>query len=208
MSSNVPSVEEDLAYLRRVVDSDHGARVRYKFGVVYLICGLLWGPYALIVWAGQAKFFTLSERTGFLLWLVVMILFVALMIWGSWPRRGELVATVPTRAFGAAFAGIGYSYLIMLGVLMWAAHSRQNPVFIFVYCVVVFAGQGAGWYVFWVLRRERWIGLVAVGWYVAALTTGFNMRMPEFLLCVGFAMLLLMAVPGFAMIRRNPEAAR
>jgi hypothetical protein len=29
------TAEEDLAYLRNLVDSDRGTRMRYKFGVVY-----------------------------------------------------------------------------------------------------------------------------------------------------------------------------
>ena len=62
----------------------------------------------------------------------------------------------------------------MLAVLMWAAYKLNNGVFIVIYCVVVFAGQGAGWYVFWVLRRESWIALVAIGWYLAALITGLQ----------------------------------
>jgi hypothetical protein len=44
MNDRAPTVEDDLAYLRSVVDSDRGAHVRYKFGVVYLVSGLVWGP--------------------------------------------------------------------------------------------------------------------------------------------------------------------
>ena len=75
MTEQALTVEDDLAYLRRVVDSDRGARVRFKFGVVYLICGLLWGPYALIVWAVNIGLLKMSKETNGLLWLVVMVLF-------------------------------------------------------------------------------------------------------------------------------------
>ena len=207
MNERAPSIEDDLAYLRSVVDSDRGARVRYKFGVVYLISGLVWGPYGLIIWAANMGWFTMGKQLNGLLWLVVMVLFFGAMAWSAWGGRRAPRDTVPTRAFSAAFAGIGMSYLVMLTVLMWAAHKLHNGVFIIVYCVVVFAGQGAGWYVLWVLRREPWIALVAIGWYVAALVTGFNMRMPDFLLYMGLSMLLLMALPGWLMIRRNPVGA-
>jgi hypothetical protein len=206
MNDRAPTVEDDLAYLRSVVDSDRGAHVRYKFGVVYLVSGLVWGPYGLIIWANMG-WFTLGKQLNGLLWLIVMVLFFGAMAWSAWGGRRAPRDTVPTRAFSAAFAGIGMSYLVMLTVLMWAAHKLNNGVFVIVYCVVVFAGQGAGWYVFWVLRREPWIALVAIGWYVAALLTGFNMRMPDFLLYMGLSMLLLMALPGWLMIRRNPVAA-
>jgi hypothetical protein len=207
MNDRAPTVEDDLAYLRSVVDSDRGAHVRYKFGVVYLVSGLVWGPYGLIIWAANMGWFTLGKQLNGLLWLIVMVLFFGAMAWSAWGGRRAPRDTVPTRAFSAAFAGIGMSYLVMLTVLMWAAHKLNNGVFVIVYCVVVFAGQGAGWYVFWVLRREPWIALVAIGWYGAAVLTGFNMRMPDFLLYMGLSMLLLMALPGWLMIRRNPVAA-
>lgn len=201
------TAEEDLAYLRNLVDSDRGTRVRYKFGVVYLISGLLWGPYALIVWAANAGLMTMGKQLNSLLWLIVMVLFFGAIAWSAWRGRGAPRDTVPTRAFAGVFAGIGMSYLVMLAVLMWASYKLNNGVFVVLYCVVVFAGQGAGWYVFWVLRREPWIALVAIGWYLAALLTGFNMRMPDFLLHMGISMLLLMALPGWLMVRRNAAAS-
>lgn len=207
MNEAAPTVEDDLAYLRRVVDSDRGARVRHTFGVVYLLSGLLWGPYALLIWAANTGLMTLGKQLNGLIWLIVMVLFFGAIAWSAWRGRGAPRDNVPTRAFSGAFAGIGMSYLVMLTVLMWAAYKLNNGVFVIVYCVVVFAGQGAGWYVFWVLRREPWIALVAIGWYLAALLTGFNMRMPDFLLCMGISMLVLMALPGWVMIRRNPAAA-
>jgi hypothetical protein len=200
------TAEADLAYLRNLVDSDRGTRVRYKFGVVYLITGLLWGPYALIIWAANAGLMTMGKELNGLLWLIVMVLFFGVIAWSAWGGRGAPRDTVPTRAFSGVFAGIGMSYLVMLAVLMWTSYKLNNGVFVVVYCVVVFAGQGAGWYVFWVLRREPWIALVAIGWYLALLT-GFNMRMPDFLLYMGISMLLLMALPGWLMIRRNSAAA-
>ena len=84
MTEQALTVEDDLAYLRRVVDSDRGARVRFKFGVVYLISGLLWGPYALIVWAVNIGLLKMSKEANGLLWLVVMVLFFGAVVWSAW----------------------------------------------------------------------------------------------------------------------------
>jgi hypothetical protein len=78
------TAEEDLAHLRNLVDSDRGTRVRYKFGVVYLITGLLWGPYALIIWAANAGLMTLGKELSGLLWLIVMVLFFGVIAWSAW----------------------------------------------------------------------------------------------------------------------------
>jgi hypothetical protein len=173
MSEAVPTVEDDLAYLRRLVDSDHGSRVRRKFGVVYLFSGLIWGAYSLVIWAANARLITLSKELNGALWLVVMVLFFGAIGWSAWRDRGASRATTPTRAFSGAFAGIGMSYLVMLAVL----------------------------------RREGWIALVAIGWYLAALLTGFSMQLPDFLLCMAISMLVLMALPGWLLIGRNPVTA-
>jgi hypothetical protein len=208
MSSNMSTIEEDLAYLRRLVESDHGAVARRKFGFIYCVCGLLWGPYCFVAWAQYARILPIPPQMSRIVWLTVMLAFVGTMFWGIWKGRGQPAGNVPTRAFAAVFAGIGYSYLVMLTVLMWAAYERRNSTFIWLYAVVVFAGQGAGWYVFWTLRREKWIGLVALGWYASALLTGLNMQLPEFLLIAGFTLILLMGIPGWVMMRETATPAR
>ena len=207
MNAPLTTAEEDLAYLRTLVDSDRGTRMRYKFGVVYLVSGLLWGLYALIVWAANAGLMTMGKQLNSLLWLIVMVRVLRRNGLGrlARPRRAARHgADARNRrcirrhrhelSGDARRADVG---LVQAEERRVRRHLLRRRV----------AGQGAGWYVFWVLRRERWIALVAIGWYLAALLTGFNMRMPDFLLYMGISMLLLMALPGWLMVRRNAAAS-
>lgn len=203
MMTNMSTNQDDLAYLPNLLEGDRGAEMRHKFGVVYLLCGVVWVPYILLVWAQMTKLAPISEVWTGRAWLIAMILFIGSMIWGLMPKRA-VSKTTSNRAFGAAFAGIGYSYLVMLTVLVYLSYERKNGIFALIYAVVVFAGQGAGWYVAWVLQRQAWFGIVAIGWYVAALITGLNvLNIENFLLCAAVSMLVLMALPGFVMIQKS-----
>jgi hypothetical protein len=208
--SDTPTTTDDLAFLRNLLEGDRGTEMRRKFGVVYLLCGVVWPPYLLLAWVQMAKLAPISEVWTQRAWLAAMILFVGGMIWGLIPTRG-IPKTTSNRAFTAAFAGIGYSYLVMLVVLIYLSYERKNGLFALIYAVVVFAGQGAGWYVAWVLQRQAWLGIVAIGWYVAALITGLNLlNTANFLLIAAISMLLLMALPGFIMMQKSqaPDATR
>lgn len=203
MISDTPTSQDDLAFMRSLLDGDRGAEMRRRFGVGYFLCGVLWAPYVLLVWVQASKLAPIPEEWTQRVWLIVMILFIVSMIWGMRPTRG-VSKTTSNRAFSATFAGIGFNYLVVLAVLLYLTYERKSGLFILIYAVVVFAGQGAGWYVAWVLQRQAWYAIVAVGWYVAALITGLNLlNLPNFLLAAGISLLLLMALPGFIMMQRS-----
>jgi hypothetical protein len=205
--SETSTNQDDLAFLRNLLQGDSGTEMRRKFGVVYLLSGVVWAPYMLLQWLRAANLATISEAWAQRAWLIAMVVFAAAMIWGMWPTH-RVSKTTSNRAFAAAFAGIGYSYLVLLAVLFNLTYQRQNGLFILIYAVVVFAGQGAGWYVAWMLQRQAWFGVVAIGWYAAALITGLSLLdMAYFLLACGVSMILFMAIPGFILMQKpRPKA--
>jgi hypothetical protein len=208
VTTDTSTNQDDLAFLRNLLEGDRGAEMRHKFGIVYVLCGVVWVPYVLLVWVQMTKLAPIAEVWTQRAWLMAMILFVGSMIWGLMPKQRVVSRTTSNRAFGAAFAGIGYMYLVLLAVLMYLSYERKNGIFALLYAVVVFAGQGAAWYVAWVLQRQAWFGVVAIGWYVAALITGLNvLNLPNFLLCAAVSMILLMALPGFILIQRSRAAS-
>lgn len=198
---------DDLSFLRNLLDSDRGIAMRRKFGIVYFVSGIAWGPTVLLEWAQLSKLVLISREWIQYAYLASMLVLVVAMVYPFWPDRGAGPKTTANRAFSAAFAGIGYSYLVILAMLVNLASQKGSGVFYLIYGVVVFAGQGTGWYVAWALQRQAWLAFVAVGWYAGALIAGLNvLSLPNFLLATGISLLLLMAVPGWVMLQKsNPR---
>jgi hypothetical protein len=202
MISNTTTTD-DLAFLRNLLDSDRGVAVRRKFGIVYFVSGIAWAPTVLLEWAQLSKLMLISREWIQYAYLASLLILVGALVYICWPDRRAGPKTTANRAFSAAFAGIGYSHLVVLAMLINLAAQRGNDVFYLIYSVVVFAGQGAGWYVAWALQRQSWLAFVAVGWYTAALIAGLNvLSLPNFLLATGISLLLLMAVPGWVMMQK------
>lgn len=74
------------------------------------------------------------------------------------------------------------------------------------YVPVVFAIQGGAWFVAARLQKRLWYGLVALGWFLAAAALGLTMGQPLFNLVVALALFLLMALPGFVLLRLARKA--
>jgi hypothetical protein len=198
------TTSDDLAFLRKLIDSDRGVAMRRKFGTVYFVSGIVWAPSVLVEWLQLSNLLLISREWIQYAYLATMLIFVVAMVYLVWPNRSAGPKTTANRAFSAAFAGIGYSYLVVLAMLIHLASQRGNGVVYLIYAVVVFAGQGAGWYVAWALQRQAWLAFVAVGWYAAALIAGLNvLSLPSFLLVTGISLLLLMAVPGWVMMQKS-----
>jgi hypothetical protein len=90
----------------------------------------------------------------------------------------------------------GYLAFRTQSMATWLLH----PIMI---CVV----QGTVWYIAFVVRRQRWFGLVSAGWFASSLLlayllgTGDPNIAPLFVLLLAFALLGLMALPGWILMR-------
>src|SRR5262245_56378210 len=56
------TTNDDLAFLRNLLDGDYGAKVRRKFGIVYFFSGAVWAPYLLFEWLQVSKFASIPQE--------------------------------------------------------------------------------------------------------------------------------------------------
>lgn len=206
ITSHTNSAEEDLAFLRSIVEGD-GKSLK-KNGVVFLAGGLLYGLLCL---------FGLSELIGVVQWpdpvyliviIVLNVAFFAVLGWALRPdRRAGTSGSTANRALNAAFAGAGLANLAMVIVFgVSAVLSDDFGIWLF-YPAVVFAILGAAWFVEWRIRRKPGSGAVAFGWLLTSVALGL-LRHDELVyvtICT-IALFLLMALPGAIMIRTARRA--
>ena len=91
---------------------------------------------------------------------------------------------------------------LAIGILSWRTHS-YIPVLIFP--PLILGLYGMGWSVAAAMTRKRWIWMTAIGSYAAALLVAWLSVDPIVYLVYSVALLLLMALPGFILMRQEPS---
>jgi hypothetical protein len=200
MTAKTQSAQDDLAYMRTVVEQ--GGRPRMAGALIYMAAGLIYGTETLVHWGQSIGLVQISMQATFAFIAACSALFVLVMV--------VLIARDKTKGFGmgsgsralnAAFGGAGLAniaLMVIFGVNAW----RQHDMLIWMlYPCVVFALQGAAWYVAFMLRRKGWMLVVSLGCLVTAALMGMVINTPTFNLIAALACFAWLAVPGAIMAR-------
>lgn len=198
------SAEADLAFLRSIVEG--GGRPPLTLSVAYLAGGLLYGLQCL---------FHVGQYFGVIQWpdlanlafvIGITLAFSCVLIWAILKdRRDEALmgrGSTAARAMSAGFSGTGMAnaaVIIVFGV--GAARDQDFAVWLY-YAAVIFALQGAAWYMAWALRKKGWMLAVALGDWLVAVALGVLVReVGAYLAVCTAALFLLFALPGWIMFR-------
>lgn len=205
MTDDLASARADLAFLRDLAEGD--PRPKASLGLLLMAGGLFYGLETLIHWLGTSglvgvpgwlHFAAAIFGTGGFLTVVVLVLIAT---------RHEKNSAVTRRAYEAAFQATGLANLSMVCVFAYNAVRTGDFTIWLYYVPVVFALQGAAWFVAASLRRQLWYGAVAIGWFLGAVALGMSVDQPaRFNLMASLSLIFLMALPGFVMWRLTLRA--
>jgi hypothetical protein len=204
MATDKTTAQEDLAFLRRLVSTDGDGAAQRAFGQMYAIWGAAFSLPMFVQWLGMIGVVRLPDWYWTAAAAVITILLLAVTI--RMGRRTNPSVGVQARAWRAVFAGVGWANVAVLLALGLVSASLKDGRVMMLQAVVVFAFQGAAWYVVWALRRIAWTGLVAAGWYLCAAGLGAAIPDPSFVLLGSVGLFVLMVGPGLALARANPRA--
>jgi hypothetical protein len=200
------SAQDDLAFLRALTDGDVARKHQAIFGRIYFGAGLIYG--AQIVLSLLHNTHVLAFPGGDeLLSLLANGIFLSWLGWEIWKNRGAGAGTLTNKAINAAFAAIGATNLVVCLILFVGAWRLGDPRIAILIPCMIFALQGAGWFVAYRLRRRIWLGLVAAGWTGTSIAMAFTVGDHiAFLSLIAFAIFAWMAVPGLVMMRLAARA--
>jgi hypothetical protein len=205
MNTDVRTAEEDLAFLRALVERRDGNAPAWAEG--YLAGGLIYGGQMLLH-AGQ--FFGLMPSSGpgaLAIGLGPTLVFLPVIVWITWRHRGDRPLAAAGRAIGAVFGAVGAANLALILVIGWAALQHHSLAVWLIYPACVFILQGAAWMVAWVMRRRAWLGLVAAGWFAFAIAMGLTTdRLGLYVAFCGLGIWTCMALPGWVLMRTSRKA--
>ena len=206
MSTKTPSVQDDLAFMRALVEG--GGAIPAAFGETYLAAGLIYGLQILLQSPQAFGLPALPPLAGLIVGIAPTIVFVAVLTWIVWRNRGAGQGGATSRAVGATFGCIGLANLALIGVIGSVAFRQKSLETWLIYPCVVFVLQGAAWLVSCALRKRAWQGWVGVGWFAAAIGMALCIgSLAQYALIAGVSMLVLMVVPGAAMMRLARKSA-
>jgi hypothetical protein len=200
MSATLQSVQDDLAFMRSLVES--GTGLQRPFGEAYLVAGICYG-FQMILSAGQS----LGRLPHTASWsltigLAPTVVFLAALAWIIWRNRHAVPTGVVGRAIGAVFACVGIANLFLVAVIGSVALRQHSLTTWLIYPCAVFVLQGAAWLVAFSLHRRVWPALVAIGWFAAAIVMACYIETTAwFLVSAAIGFVLLMVVPGAVITR-------
>lgn len=204
------SPEDDLAFMRSIVE--RAGRPSMTLAICYLAGGLLYGLQCL---------FHVGQVLGVIRWpdlanlafvVMITVTFLAVLTWAILKDRRDGVSSargpIASRALNAAFSSAGMANAAVI-IIFGVGAIRDNDFAVWLYyAAIVFALQGAAWFMAWSLKRQRWMLAASLGGWVTAVALGVLVRQPLLYLGVcTVALFALFALPGWIMFRQARDAA-
>lgn len=193
-------IEADLAFVKALVSE--GARVRISGGALYLAGGVCYGVQCLAQWADLAGIVHLGSVGNLIAGILPTVVFLTIMSVILWRDRKVPKNGVATRALNAAFSSAGLANIFMVGIFAYVAITEKSILIWLLYPITVCAFQGAVWFTAYMIRKETWLAVISIGWFVTTLTLGLLIGTLHYVLVLGLALFVIMGGGGWYMMRQ------
>ena len=207
MASDLQSARDDLAYMRNLVSGS--APMQKTMGEAFVWAGGLYGGQCILHWMQTQRLAPEEGLATLAIAWAPTVVFMAVLAAIIWRERKAPPGGIATRALTAVFQGAGLANLVMALVFAYGAAQSHNSMLWLYQPVVVCMFQGVAWFVAWTILRRAWLGLVAFGWFAATVALGVAVFVDigTYLLILGGALILCMAIPGWVIWRGARKAA-
>jgi hypothetical protein len=208
MTEKTEDTAADIAWMRRL--AEEGSQTPMQGASILFAAGLIYGAASLVHWAILTGVLGLSEPFLGVTWLVATGLFlVTLTISIQALKRSPGVMTAANRASGTAWAAVGWG-IFALSMAMAVLGVRMGGEAVLVTFALmpsmIMVFYGMGWAVTAAMLRSRNLWLLAIGAFAAAPLLATLPGQPEQYLAYAAAMFLLMALPGWLLMRAAKRA--
>ncbi|GAA4500764.1 hypothetical protein [Gluconacetobacter tumulicola] len=200
------SLHDDLTFLRGLAEAGRNAPL--TSGPYFLSAGLLFGLTSFAAWAIATGRTVLPPQAQVWVWLAAMVAYLP-VIWflnRALPGRPGSVVMV-NRAIGMMWSGLGTGIGVMFVAGMILAWRCGTPIVWVMFPSLVLALYGAGWSATAFISGQAWLRAVAAGAFAGALAVAAAIDSPAIFLLYGLLILLLVALPGWVLLRREGRAA-
>jgi len=197
-----PDQAADLAFLRGL--AEEGSNAPLGGGRILLAAGLVYGAASLFQWAAVVDLIPLNPKRANWVWLAGTALFLAFTLFDRYflcPPSG--LKTAANRAARAAWSCVGagiFACIASMAVVSWRLDaSGFTLLWLLPSMVMVF--YGLGWGVSAAMIRSSRLMWLAIASFLSAPLLALMTGSESQLLAYAVALFLLMALPGFLIMR-------
>lgn len=208
MTHDTDNTSADIAWLRQLAEENGAAPMRGAS--ILLAAGLIYGLTSLLHWAHMTGLVAPRLVGAGMEWLIATGLFLivnfALILR---LRRAEGVRTAADRAIGTVWAGVGCGIFVLFASMMAVTlrlDADQNGLIFWMVPSIIMVFYGMGWSVTAAMLKSGPLWWLGVASFIAAPALGALSGQPAQYLGYAAALFLLMALPGFLLMRRAKQA--
>jgi hypothetical protein len=205
MTHDVQAIREDLAFMRAL--AQEGRRAPLLIGYGLFTAGLVYGAATIFAWAVEARVLAVPYWWEGAIYVLATVVYAPYMRWWRRSRAGDRpgATALTNRAVKAAMQGLSYAILSLMFGSMALAYSLHTTAVFAMFPSVVLAVYGAAWMVAAAMSEVRWLRLVAVGCFLAAVVMGFTTAHAWGYLVFTAALLVVTSLPGWLLMRSEPS---
>lgn len=207
-SEKIEDPAADIAWMRRL--AEEGAQVPMQGNSLLMFGGLLYGVASLFHWAVITGALPLAENQLWIGWVVATVAYwIILAVTIPRLRRTAGVNTTANRAMGIAWSGMGWGIFAMFLTITVLGLRLGEPVLEGMYVLIpsmIMVFYGVGWAVHATMQRSRTLWWLSLGSFAAAPLLALFAGTAEQYLAYAAALFLLMALPGFLLMRAAKQA--
>jgi hypothetical protein len=202
---NTPDNEAqaDIAWMRRL--AEEGGQTPVRGASILFAAGTIYGAASLFHWAVQAGLVSEPGPIQGVVWLAATVVFLIVLVLQSIRLgRDGGVKTGAGRATGAVWMGVGYGIFALMSAIAVVGYrlgetAAQVSLALIPSVIMVF--YGVGWGVTGAMQKSRALGGLSAASLVAAPLLATLTGRPEQYLAYAAGLFLLMALPGFMLMR-------
>lgn len=208
MTEKIEDPAADIAWMRRLAEEGH--RAPMQGASILFGAGLIYGAAAVFHWAVASGLAGLDMSAVNYSWIGATLLFFVLLIVAIRAlKRAGGVETSANRASGTAWASVGWGIFALfasMAALSWKLGGDSVLVAFALMPSVIMVFYGSGWAVSAAMQRSRTLWMLAIASFAAAPLLALLTGSAEQYLAYGAALFLLMALPGFLLMRAAKQA--
>lgn len=197
----------DIAWMRKLAEENAEAPMRG--GSILMAAGLIYGLGSVLHWASLTGLVPIQDAGLGVIWLAATALFfVVLFVLIARQKSQGGVRTAANRASGAAWSSVGWGiFATFTSVAVVGLRIGQDSLLLLSLTPsIIMVFYGMGWAVSASMTRSNQLWWLAIGSFLAApLLAAFSGQDVQYL-AYAACLFLLMAVPGFLLMRAAKQA--
>jgi hypothetical protein len=203
MNTSDNEAQADIAWMRRL--AEEGGQSPMRGASILFAAGTIYGAASLFHWAVQAGLVSEPGPIHGVAWLAATVVFLIVLVLQSIRLgRDGGVKTGAGRATGAVWTGVGYGIFALMSAIAVVGYrlgeaAAQVSLALIPSVIMVF--YGVGWGVTGAMQKSRPLSGLAIASLLAAPVLALLTGRPEQYLAYAACLILLMALPGFMLMR-------